>query len=68
MCSEAFCDQYIEMDLQDLYLLTKAKCNVSMGPSTDISQGNIKARLRMIMLYNAASINSGIVIDTDNLS
>jgi NH3-dependent NAD+ synthetase len=39
-----------------------------MGPSTDISQGNIKARLRMIMLYNAASINSGIVIDTDNLS
>lgn len=68
LCGEAFCDEYIEMDLQDLYLLTKAKCNVSMGPSTDISQGNIKARLRMIMLYNAASINSGIVIDTDNLS
>lgn len=68
LCGEAFCNEYIEMDLQDLYLLTKAKCNVSMGPSTDISQGNIKARLRMIMLYNAASINNGIVIDTDNLS
>lgn len=68
LCGEAFCNEYIEMDLQDLYLLTKAKCDISMGSSTDISQGNIKARLRMIMLYNAASINNGIVIDTDNLS
>lgn len=68
LCGKAFCNEYIEMNLQDLYLLSKAKCNISMGPSTDISQGNIKARLRMIMLYNAASINNGIVIDTDNLS
>lgn len=68
LCGEAFCDDYIEMNINDLYLLVKAKCNLSMGQSTDISQGNIKARLRMIMLYNAASINSGIVIDTDNLS
>jgi NAD+ synthetase len=68
LCSECFCDEYKEINLQDLYLLTRGKCDTEIGESTHVSQGNIKARLRMIMLYNAASINSGIVIDTDNLS
>lgn len=67
-CGDCFCDKYKEINLQDLYLLTKAKCDNEIGESTSISQGNLKARLRMIMLYNAASINNGIVIDTDNLT
>ena len=67
-CGDCFCDEYKEVNLQDLYLLTKAKCDTEIGESTRISQGNLKARLRMIMLYNIASINNGIVIDTDNLT
>lgn len=35
---------------------------------TPIANGNIQARLRMIYLYNLASIHCGLVIDTDNLS
>ena len=35
---------------------------------TDLADGNIQARLRMIYLYNLASIHKGLVIDTDNLT
>ena len=35
---------------------------------TPVANGNIQARLRMIYLYNLASIYKGIVIDTDNLT
>ena len=35
---------------------------------TDLANGNIQARLRMIYLYNLASIHRGLVIDTDNLT
>ena len=35
---------------------------------TPIANGNIQARLRMIYLYNLASIHNGVVIDTDNLT
>lgn len=68
LSGQAFCNEFVTMNLQDLYGLTKFKCDTEMGESTPLSQGNIKARLRMIMLYNAASIKGGIVVDTDNLS
>lgn len=35
---------------------------------TKIAQGNIKARLRMMYLYNLASLTHGLVMDTDNLT
>jgi NAD+ synthetase len=35
---------------------------------TPIANGNIQARLRMIYLYNLASIYGGLVMDTDNLT
>jgi NAD+ synthetase len=35
---------------------------------TPIAKGNIQARLRMIYLYNLASIHKGLVMDTDNLT
>lgn len=34
----------------------------------DIRQGNIKARLRMITLYDMARLNDGLVLSTDNYS
>lgn len=35
---------------------------------TPIANGNIQARLRMMYLYNLASIHGGLVMDTDNLT
>ena len=35
---------------------------------TPLANGNIQARLRMIYLYNLASIYGGLVMDTDNLT
>jgi len=35
---------------------------------TPIANGNIQARLRMMYLYNLASIHKGLVMDTDNLT
>lgn len=68
-CMNAFCKEgnYWTENLQKEYMLMKATCELH-GESTHISQGNIKARLRMIYLYNIASINHGLVMDTDNLT
>ncbi len=64
---QAFCDESWVENLQALYMLMKATCEQHI-PSTPISQGNIKARLRMIYLYNIASVTGGLVMDTDNLT
>ncbi|MBR5259375.1 MAG: NAD(+) synthase, partial [Eggerthellaceae bacterium] len=67
LAMRAFCDEYWVENLQAQYLLVKATCE-QRYPSTPISQGNIKARLRMIYLYNLASVTGGLVMDTDNLT
>lgn len=41
---------------------------VEVPEQTPIANGNIQARLRMIYLYNIASIKKGLVISTDNQS
>lgn len=67
MAMKAFCNECWVENLQAQYLLVKATCE-QRYPSTPISQGNIKARLRMIYLYNLASVTGGLVMDTDNLT
>ena len=67
MAMRAFCDEYWVQNLQDNYINMKETCELHY-PSTPISQGNIKARLRMIYLYNIASVTGGLVMDTDNLT
>ena len=67
LAMKAFCNEYWVENLQAQYLLLKATCE-QRYPSTPISQGNIKARLRMIYLYNFASVTGGLVMDTDNLT
>lgn len=64
---KAFCTECWVENLQAQYLLMKATCEQHY-PSTPVSQGNIKARLRMIYLYNLASVTGGMVMDTDNLT
>jgi NAD+ synthetase len=66
-------DAFIDKDccwtenLEKEYLLMRATCEIHTQ-STSISQGNIKARLRMIYLYNIASVTNGLVIGTSNLT
>lgn len=68
-CMKAFCKegQYWTENLQKEYMLMKATCSQRHSPTT-IGQGNIKARLRMIYLYDLANYTNGIVMDTDNLT
>ena len=69
LVGKAFCDSYGIIAIEDLSENTKKyieyKENMSLGA---IPYGNIKARLRMIYLYNLASMYGGIVLDTDNLT
>ena len=69
---KAFCNNFDAVDLTQLYKKSLPIYELGMTPSDDIKtktrRGNIKARMRMIYLYNLAQENSGIVIDNDNKS
>jgi len=67
MAGEEFCDKFSEISIQDTFKHIEGLCDeISNAKSTSISQGNIKARLRMITLYDVASKMGGIVIGTSN--
>ena len=70
LAGSEFCDSFKEVNLESMFTAMKNFCDhsVSEMECTPISQGNIKARLRMITLYDMASKSNGIVIDTDNLT
>lgn len=69
LCGNEFCNEFKEANLQMPFETIEGFCmNASGFESTPISQGNIKARLRMITLYDIASKRNGVVIDTDNLT
>jgi NAD+ synthetase len=64
-----FCTKFKEVNLQPTFEVMEKFCKETAGKdSTPISQGNIKARLRMITLYDIASKEGGLVMDTDNLT
>lgn len=64
-----FCTTFKEVNLQDTFSAVESFCKDSSGlDSTPISQWNIKARLRMITLYDVASKTWWMVVDTDNLT
>lgn len=78
LVGEAFCDDFKVVYLEDSYnqVLQDISAQeftqipfggIKEGPSqTPIANGNIQARLRMIYLYNLASIHKGLVMSTDN--
>lgn len=68
MVGSAFCTDFKEVSIQKLFEAFKPVITESEGDKcwSDISQGNIKARLRMIYLYHLASNNCGIVLGTSN--
>ena len=68
LVGKAFCNDFEEVPIKNPYesflsLLDRAECGM-----TAVANGNIQARLRMIYLYNLASVYRGLVMDTDNLT
>lgn len=67
-----FCTDYKSIDLTELYNLSlpyyEEKTVNSLSYNDKIRRGNIKARMRMIMLYNIAQENNCIVVDNDNMT
>lgn len=72
LVGNAFCTDYLVESIQIPYNAVRMAFNgrerVGKPEPHPIANGNIQARLRMIYLYNLASIHKGIVIDTDNLT
>lgn len=67
LVGKAFCNDYKEVNIQKWYY--DSWCFNEHGSDYNaIAAGNMQARLRMIYLYNLASIHKGIVMDTDNLT
>lgn len=69
---ENFCPTYMERDFTTLFyeLAFKFDRSLSSLRETEIQQkirdGNMKARIRMIYLYNLAQYHNGMVLSTDN--
>lgn len=70
-----FCDDFKEIDLMDTFVQVHDKLCVNEDEDialfnkdveTKIRFGNVKARLRMIYLYNLAQKYHGMVLSTDN--
>lgn len=63
------CDEGIVHSIEAEFIAIKTAFNEStVIPMNSLQEGNIKARIRMMYLYNLASMNRGIVLDTDNLT
>ena len=66
---EAFCTDFRHNDLTDIFLVNKKMLErYDDSMLSKLRQGNMKARMRMMLLYDLAQLNGGIVISTDNYS
>lgn len=70
LVGKEFCTTFNEENLQSVYETVEDFCKGTIHnvDATPISRGNIKARLRMLTLYDIASRTKGLVVDTDNLT
>lgn len=79
LVGKAFCNNYRIAGINTLYKRVLAiiasheeddmfECTGNPNPQTSIANGNIQARIRMMYLYNLASVYKGLVMDTDNLT
>lgn len=83
LVGKAFCSNYMEFNMDIPYRKFAHAITFSEGlldqsgpfdfdksgpKQTDLANGNIQARLRMVYLYNLAGVYKGIVMDTDNLT
>ena len=71
LIGQSFCTIYDDVNMTTEYKILSHGLgfnNEVKDISYKIRQGNIKARLRMINLYNLASYNKGMVLGTENLT
>lgn len=68
LVGKAFCNDFQTFYIGDMYENVLDELIETSENQTPIANGNIQARLRMIYLYNLASIHRGLVMDTDNLT
>lgn len=72
LVGNAFCTDFSEVDLTEQYIILREFDDMEGKIKEDINykirMGNIKARMRMIYLYNLASKSSGLVLSTDNMT
>lgn len=74
LVGEAFCNDFKVVYLEDSYrqvlqdISAQEFTQIPFGgiKEVPIANGNVQARLRMIYLYNLASIHKGLVMSTDN--
>ena len=66
LVGQAFCDDFKEVAIERIYAKVADEFELNEGKMSALQLGNIKARLRMMYLYNLASIHRGCVLDTDN--
>jgi len=68
MASQAFCDHFQLNNMTPTYTVLNRDIisTASSAPSALIRRGNIKARLRMMKLYDLANKMDGVVLSTDN--
>lgn len=67
LVGKAFCSNFKAVGLNFMARSLFAELSEEEGIQlTPIAKGNIQARLRMMYLYNLASIHNGLVMSTDN--
>lgn len=66
LVGQAFCGDFKEAAIEKIYAKVADEFELNEGKMNTLQLGNIKARLRMVYLYNLASIYRGCVLDTDN--
>lgn len=63
-----FCTKFKEVPIKSILDNFSTLLEDAEPSMTVVARGNLQARIRMIYLYHLASINKGLVIDTDNLT
>lgn len=62
-----FCTDFSHLDLTELFLQNKKYIiHYDNSMLSKLRQGNMKARMRMMILYDLAQLYQGLVISTDN--
>ncbi len=64
---ESFCSDFQHIDLTEIFYANKRMLvDFDETMLSKLRQGNMKARMRMMALYDLAQLHGGIVISTDN--
>ena len=66
LIGRSFCNDFKEVTIERIYSAVANLLELYEGKLSLLQLGNIKARLRMIYLYNLASMHGGCVLDTSN--